>query len=144
MAMKETQRSGWRKRLAGIGAGLVVAAASVVAFAAPAQAAPSGCELGNTCAYSGYNYTQDWFYSTLQFGYCVDDFSNYGVNDTTSSVFNNGRSLDSWLYQDWYAYGASKRVYRGQGITNLGSFNDLATSGYFQGYEAQRKTWRCE
>lgn len=128
----------WRKKATAAFVALALSGAGVFALAGPAVAAPNDCPRGYTCSYSGYNYTNDpWQQpSTHKFANCVDvmaiGWRSYG--NVISSTFNNGRSQNSLLYRGQNQTGGKGLfVQRGQGYSNVGSFNDDIESGYFEG-----------
>lgn len=89
--------------------------ASVVA-AAPAQAAgPSNCALGYFCNY------KDQLYSTQMksFEYNIPFYSDWGMHDNISSVWNNGRTSNARIYIDYNFGGSNVLIPRGAGDGNM-------------------------
>ena len=134
-------------KLGALGAVVALSLGGLIVGAAPAQAAaPSDCRLGDTCLYSGYNFTNDAFQNPgkINFSRCIDRLANYFHNNVDSSVYNNGRSENSYLYDGEYATGGTpKLVLRGQGIGDLGAWNDRASSAYFSSQIANKGTAWC-
>lgn len=136
------------KRLGAVSAVVGMTLAGVVLGVSPAQAAaPSDCRLGDTCLYTGYNYTNDVWQNPgkINFANCIDRLGEYFHNDYDSSVYNNGRSENSYLYKDTYAQNTRKLVLRGQGISDLGTvnFNDEASSAYFSSAISRANSQFC-
>jgi hypothetical protein len=136
-----------RRRARVTAAALAVAAVSIFGFAGAAQAAPADCPLGYTCVYSAYNYTNNIFENggTLKIGYCVDEMIEHSYNNMASSVFNNGRTDNVYLYDGTFKTGTYKIIARGAGKTDLGSisFNDKTSSVYFYSQLGKVNTPTC-
>jgi hypothetical protein len=144
--MSKNVRRASTRIITGAIASLALAAGAVLAAAPAHAAAPKDCGLGVSCLYSGYDYGNDWLqnYQTLRFSWCIDEFTNYWYNDITSSFFNNGRKDDAYLWEHENQAGRSKKIVRGTGIRNLGSWNDMASSAYFKSEIGNTGGWRCE
>lgn len=117
-------------------AAILVAAAGIVATAAPASASLSECRSGSTCVWSGANYATDWgtVGGFINFTWCIDDLGDYfNIDNKTTSVYNKGNTETSYLYEFANKQGARITILRGTGKTDLSTvgFNDRASSGYF-------------
>lgn len=129
-------------------AAILLAAAASVATAAPASASLSECGSGRTCVWSGANYATDWgtIGGFIAFERCVDDFSKYtNINNKTTSVYNNGNTDTSYLYDGFNKSGSRITILRGAKYADLSSvgFNDKASSGYFSSHLSQQGTSWC-
>lgn len=133
---KKVNSGSWRKRVVSTFAAVVVSSVAVFGFATPANASLSECRSGNMCVWSGANYATDWgtVGGFLNWSWCVDQFSRYWViDDKATSVYNNGRSENGYLYRNANKSGARFTVLRGNRFSDLrkNGFNDMASSGYF-------------
>ncbi|WIE62227.1 peptidase inhibitor family I36 protein [Curtobacterium sp. MCLR17_032] len=122
---------------------VVAAVASGALFtAAPASAAPAGCESGRGCTYEDANYGK----GHINFFENVKDFSQVGywvgtlhtlTDNAASSAFNNGTTGRNATWYDLKSYqGPKKTLTMGYGTTNLGyaDLNDKVSSACFTGY----------
>jgi len=149
--MGNRMKKSWSRTIAAVAAGAVLAIGGVVAVAAPANAAPSGCQTqGKSCLWSGYDYgtdaAQNW--RMLYFEYCIDNLGNYSYNDITSSAYNYGFSDNARFYEHDLQNGYYFTILRHDGKPNLNNvdgqnWNDRITSAYFTGALGSKGTSRC-
>lgn len=136
MVQRSIEKTSRFKKVAVSAAAILVAAAATLSSAASASASLSECSSGSTCVWSGPNYATDWgtVGGFINFTWCIDDLGDYwSINNKTTSVFNQGRTETSYLYDGVNKTGSRITILRGTGKTDLNSvgFNDRASSGYF-------------
>ncbi len=134
-------------RIRPLAAALIAATAAAVLSAAPASAnSLYGCDSGAMCVWRDANFaTGGGNSSSYQFQYYQPNFANVSyaimggsVNQSVTSVYNNGNYSSAMLFDYTYAGGWgkwwAKQTYTAQ-LT--GTYNDDATSGYFCGYTSR-------
>ena len=124
-----------------IGAGVVAAA--------PASAAPAYCPSGYSCTWGDVGYsTSGNTAATIKFQQYIPDFSGWKYAGTAvnggrsaSSIWNNGNTEDSFFYKSINKSGASFRLARGTGDSNMhdsagvpGGYQDSLMSGFFRSF----------
>lgn len=148
MVQRSTQKQSKFKKIIVSAAAILMAATGTLATAAPASASLSECGSGSTCVWSGANYATDWgtVGGFINFTWCIDNLGNYfNINNKTTSVFNNGNTETSYLYDGVNKSGSRITVLRGSGMKDLSAygFNDRASSGYFTSGLTKVGTARC-
>jgi len=118
----------------------LVALGGLVA-ATPASAATSDCPAAYSCGWRDYNYVSGSSGArNIRFEYSIDWLGNYAwsdtgatVNDSVSSLYNNGNISTAVWYQDIRFSGNSVTLPRQYGNPDLrvNGFNDKASSGTF-------------
>lgn len=83
-------------KIAATAAAAAVLLSGAVISASPASAGTGACSLGYACAWMDSNY--DGRSVALQ--YYIADMGVFGLNDQTSSIANNGRTMNV----AWYTY----------------------------------------
>jgi len=132
----------------GAAAVLAVAGGTLVA-AGPASAAPAYCPGGYACTWGDTNWaTSGNSAANIKFTKYIPDYSGWvyaGTKtngaETASSVFNNGNQDAAFFYKNPSKGGASFRLTRNTGDSNLhdssgvpGGYQDTLSSGYFDTY----------
>lgn len=129
------------KKAIGAAAAAGIATAIALTAAAPASAATSDCASGYFCLWRDSNYQTGSDGTHLyKFFYYYTNFTNvtysgtaYSVNDSASSVYNNGNSSSASIFQHASGGGWEINYATKTGQANLGTVgaNDEASSGYF-------------
>lgn len=109
--------------------------------AAPAVAAPTGCPSGATCLWKDSNYlTNGSVWQNQYYQYSIPNFANYNyngtninLNDSVSSVYNNGNYETAYLYNysPRSAVAFVQQIKTGTALVSS-QWNDQLSSGWFQ------------
>jgi hypothetical protein len=138
-------KGGWRRRLAMFLSVLVMPLAIVFGVATPASAAPTGCPSGAMCLWEDKDFkTNGSSYQLQYFVRQIAYFPNYKyigtnitIDDSVTSLYNNGTQEWAYMYVDPYANYGNKNSYLFSWETNRGnsllykSADDVLSSGFF-------------
>ncbi|MDR1799727.1 MAG: peptidase inhibitor family I36 protein [Bifidobacteriaceae bacterium] len=124
---------------------LILAAALVVAGGIAIQpteavAAPAGCAAGDACFYKNIAFSG----TKGRMAQCINKFSDYGMNDTTSSLYNAGRYDTLYVYQESNGRGGVETWPKGTGSIALWfTWNDTISSAYFGSFLGYKGKSKC-
>ncbi|NTW41607.1 MAG: hypothetical protein HGA44_17300 [Cellulomonadaceae bacterium] len=117
------------KKIAAVAATATVLFSGAVVAASPASAGTRACDLGWACAWKDSNFDG----AKVTFEYGISDMRAFGFDDQASSLYNNGRTMNTTWYADLNYTGTPWILNRGYWVTNLsGSWlQDTITSARF-------------
>jgi hypothetical protein len=105
-----------------------------------AQAAPSSCASGDACVYAKTNYAA----KNGRFAQCINSFYDYGINDTTLSVWNAGNQDTVYLYGHTLGKGSRESRPTKAGYETMPpGWNKRISSAYFASYEGSKGAAVC-
>ena len=128
----------------------LAAAGGCALSAVPANAAPAYCTAGSACTWGDVGYsTSGNTAASIKFTRYIPNYAEWTyagtqVNgaETASSIWNNGNAEAAFFYKNPNKSGASFRLAKGTGDSNMhdssgavpGGFQDTLSSGYFASF----------